>query len=384
MGVTKILLCEKDKGYGNALTAAISDLHNDFEVTVIDINKYCTAEEEYKAYLNIFDLILIGGYSPGQLKGLNLDKNKLVLLAEDPVESLVSQSMNEKKECWYLYKYLRISELAADLNFISTMLTGKKSYIRNNIIPNIIGFYSAGGGAGKTISAIATARELSRYHDMRVLYLSFEEINATELFIKFNPMNRSIGDYLYYLFEKQDNNLCSRLEAFTSIDEYRVETLYTSSGLNDLRFLECEELSCFLKTISDSSRYDYLIFDLDSDLSQKTLFILEQCSKIILVEDESPVSHYKNQKFITYIEKFSLIRSFEEMIIVVKKRSEYDTETDYQEDKSSSKFKRIYIEDDGNSISHVENHIEININNAFGVGIKKIADELLIPEKVRK
>ena len=172
MGLNRILLAEKDMEYGSALAAAISNLHN-FEITVLDLEKYCSGREKgYQAFLNGFDLILVGGYSPEALEDLHFlssNRNKLVLLMEYPAENLVKQTQNENRKCWYLYKYVRISELTSDLNFISTLLTGRKRFIRESISPDMIGFYSAGGGVGKTALAIAAARELSRYHDKRAL-----------------------------------------------------------------------------------------------------------------------------------------------------------------------------------------------------------------------
>ncbi|MDD4566173.1 MAG: hypothetical protein PHE79_11950 [Eubacteriales bacterium] len=377
MVLNKILLIEKDKEYGRALATAMSNLQNDFEITIIDFE-----EDKEKEPFDSFDLILIGGYSLKNLKSrafLELYMRKLVILTEYPTEVLLKQIKNENRKCWYLYKYVRLSEMVSDLSFLTTLLTGKKHYTKNSITPNMISFYSAGGGVGKTAIAIAAARELSRFHDKKILYLSFEDIPDTELYIKSKPLSRNIGDYLYYLLEKQDDNLCGRLESFVSKDNYGVETFFPSGGLNDLRQLSNEELNNFLETICNSNRYDFIIMDLNCDLSKDTQFLLEQCNKIVLIQSDRPVSGFKNRKLITHMENIGLIKSLEVLLLVINKRAGHDFDPDHNEDDNTKKYRQIYIEDDKASFSFVNNSMEISINHSFGIGVKKIADELLIP-----
>ena len=94
-------------------------------------------------------------------------------------------------------------------------------------------------------------------------------------------------------------------EGFTSSDDYGVETFYPSQGRNDLNYLTQEELLRFLKVISDSGRYNLIALELKSDLSEETLFLMDQCAKIILIRTDDPMSEFKNRKFITYMEKLS-------------------------------------------------------------------------------
>ena len=102
------------------------------------------------------------------------------------------------------------------------------------------------------------------------------------------------------------SSICGHPEGFTSSDDFGVEIFYPSNGRNDLNYLTQEELICFLKMISDSCRYDYITLDLKSDLSEETLFLMNLCSKIIMIQTDNPVSEFKTQKFIAYLSKVSL------------------------------------------------------------------------------
>jgi len=381
----KILLFEKDLNYRRAIAIAMSNSGSDFEITIAEFEE--VKEKEYKKLLDRFDLILIGGYTLENLEShvyFESHMSKLVILTEYPAEPLLNQVKKENRKYWYLYKYVRLSEMVSDLSFLLTLLTGKKHYMRNYIAPNMIGFYSAGGGVGKTAIAIATARELSRFHDKRILYLNFEDIPDTELYIKIHSVGRNISDYLYFLLEKQEGNLCGRLESFVSCDTYGVETFNPSSCFNDLRELSIEELKIFLESICESNRYDFILLDLNCDLSMDTQLLLKRCKKIVLIQSDRPVSNFKSQKLITNIERLGLIKSIEELLFVINMKAGCDMDIDNYEDCNTGKYRQIYIEDDKASFSFINSSMEISINHAFGVGVKKIADELLIPEDIRK
>jgi len=237
------------------------------------------------------------------------------------------------------------------------------------------------GGTGKTCAALGISRELSRFNDKKVIYIRFEEMPATELFIGNHPQNRNIGDYLYYLFEKNNLSLCSRPAGFTSADHYGVETFYPTKGRNDLSYLTQQELIHFLKILSDSCRYDYITLDLKSDLSEDTLFLANLCGKIILLQNDDPVSELKTRKLISYLAQKDFDGLKERVILAVNRSlgSEHDNR-DYG-DVFYSQIKKIYIEKDENSFHSSSGHMDIDINHAFGVGIKKITDELLLQTK---
>ncbi len=383
MSASKLLIAEKDLEYGRALSRAVSNLHNEFEITIMNLGSHGKAKLDGRISYHEYDLILIGGCPDGtaeMIRNKIPNCSRIVILTEYIVENLLKQSKNEGNHFWYLYKYVNVNHFISDLNYLIGFITGKKSLMRKAFAPNLICFYSVSGGSGKTVIALGTSRELSRYHDKKVLYLSFEEIPATELYTKNNIENRNIGDYLYFLLEKNNVNLCSHPEGFTSHDEFGVESFYPTKGRNDLNYLTLEELIYFLKLISDSCRYDYITMDLRSDLSEETLFLLNQCCKIILVQNDDPVSKFKNRKFLAYLRERSSFKYKDRVILAVNKAYSHESEMENNEDFNLHNLKCISIEKDENSFRYAMNHFDIDINHAFGIGIKKIADEILSVE----
>jgi hypothetical protein len=68
----------------------------------------------------------------------------------------------------------------------------------------------------------------------------------------------------------------------------------------------------------------------------------------------------------------------ERVILAVNRLS--GVEYDYWDpsDAFYSQVKKLFIEKDENSFRCSSGHMDIDINHAFGVGVKKIADELLL------
>lgn len=383
MSAAKILLADKDPDYGRALARAVSNSQNGFAVTVISLECRGKSKIDGKAAFQDHDLILLGGYAEetaGTISRRLSGGSRIVLLTEYMAESLVKQAENEEDHFWYLYKYGSANEILSGLTYLMGVVAGKKSLLRKSTAPVLIGFYSVAGGAGKTAVAVGTSRELSRYHDKRVLYLSFEEIPATELLFKNNPDGRNIGDYLYHLLMKGNGSLCGRPEGFTSSDDYRVEAFYPSQGRNDLNYLTKEELLSFLKAISDSCRYDFIAFELKSDLEEKTLFLMEQCGKIILIQSFDPVSEFKTGKFLAYMEKLGAFRNKDKFLLAVNRADCSEPGQDDNGGFSDKTVKCIHIEKDENSFRYASNRLDIDISHLFGIGVKKIADEIISSE----
>jgi cellulose biosynthesis protein BcsQ len=381
MGVSKILLADKDREYGKALATALSNLHNEFEISIINLETSKNGKPDQSISFQEYDLILLGGYSEEIAESIFRKRKKrtcIVILTEDIVASLTKQSQNEKDHFNYLYKYSNLNDIVSDLNYLAGSIAGKRSLARKSFTPEFIGFFSISGGTGKTAVALGISRELSRHHDKKVLYLNFEEMPATELYIGYHEQSRNLGDFLYYLFEKRNYELCSRLAGFTTADHYGVETFYPTGGKNDMNFLTQQEHIQFLKIISDSCRYDYILLDLKSDLSDDTLFLANQCGKIILMQNDDPVSALKTKKMIAYLDQAGFSGLINRMISAVNRSIGCEYEQDGNKDFLSGSMKKYFIENDGSSFRYASGQMDIDLNHAFGVGIKKITDELLL------
>ena len=381
MGVSKILLADKDREYGNALATALSNMHNEFEISLITLETEKNKKPDLTIPFDEYDLILLGGYPEEIAESICRKRKKkagIVILTEEIVDSLTEQFKNEEDHFRYLYKYSNLNDIISDLNYLAGSVAGKKSLARKSFTPELIGFYGISGGTGKSVIALGISRELSRFHDKKVLYLSFEDMPAIELYVGNHVQSRNIGDFLYHLFEKKDSDLCSRPASFTTADHYGVETFYPTSGRNDLSYLTQQELIHLLKILSESCRYDYIILDLKSDLSDDTLFLASQCGKIVLVQNDDPVSALKTKKLAVYLGQTSFGGLIDRMLLAVNRSSGCEYDQEEHRDNISAPMKKFCIENDVNSFRYASGQMDIDISHAFGVGIKRIADELTL------
>ena len=375
----KLLLSDKDMEYGKALARAVSNLHNEFEISTQKMNDKLITKD--------YDLLIIGGYSEETILNMMDDhpvREHIVILSDIRTGNLMNQAENPDHRFWYIYKYQNINSIISDINFVLGTVTGKKNHIRNSTVSDLIGFFSIGGGTGQTAIAIGTARELSRYHEKKVLYLSFEEFPATKLYIAIDSENRTITDYLYYLLERRNEALCLNLEAFTLSDEYGVETFSPSAGRNDLNLLDLEELTYVMKIISDSCRYDYILLDLKKELSEDTMQMMNLCSRLILIQNDNPISKHKSEMLVTYLSRISLANRHDDFILITNRSGEQETCEDNSKNILRKNIKLIKIEKDENSFRFINNRMNLDIGHTFGLGIKKIAEEILLTEASRR
>ena len=396
-----LLIVHSDREYGFALARAISGVHKAFDVKIVSFESILNDPDFY--YEKQDFLIADSGCEVTLIKRITSQLSFLgiVILTENRPERISSQVEKEESEIWQIYQYATVSEIHNDINFLYGYLTGKK--IINPILSTaLIGVLGVSGGVGTSAVAIGLARELSRYHDKRILYLSYEEITATELFVHFGTGTRRIGEYLYYLFERKNEKICSHLEGFTTRDEYGVSFFCPSKGRNDLRYLTKEELELFIKSLTDSNRYDYILFDLNHDLSEESRLLLSFCSRLIMVRRDDPVSIHKMKKLTAYLKKAvpdlpkkvllhisnmakegSLLQSngtgLQDYKISGLQDSDLNDLCNHGTRRSQNEDS-LYIQKDESSFRLIGEHLDISINQSFGTGIKEIADAVLVAD----
>jgi cellulose biosynthesis protein BcsQ len=378
MCANKLMIAESDPEYCWALAKAISNINNGFEIHV----KKLESKTEFKDY----DLILTEGYSEEFLKNMIQDPSSFeyfVILTEDRTEDLKHQSQCDDERFWRIFKYQDLELIMSDLKFIISSVTGRKKIYRNDIETSLIGFFGSCGGAGRSVMAIATSKELVHHHNKRVLYLSFEEISATERYFGRDSGTRNSSDYLYFLLDKKNESICSHIDSFLCKDEYGVETLLPSEGRNDLSLLGQDELERFIQSISGTKRYDYIIMDLKNDLAEQTLRLVDMCSRLVVVRSSDAISKFKTEKMFRFMETTGALDRHQDHILVTNRSSDNAAVDSLQNDEKEILPKsphHISVEEDRNSFRFRGERIEIDICRSLGLGIKRIAEEILIPK----
>ena len=288
-----VAIVTDDKEYGRSLSLGMLNVCRGFIIRIFTAEEFLSADREY-------DLILWDGDEVSKVYG-----GRIIYLAEKPSD--VAKNIAEKR--FSIYKYSTAASVVAAVFEIYEALTGRRAVNLRRQDVRIFAFSSCSGGIGCTTVAMAAAQELCRFQGKRVLYLSFEELDSAEDYMRNDGGIKGAAVYLYELFSKMHidcNNTdvgceCSPfLERHIIRDDFGVEAFAPGQGRNPLRELNVGELSRFMASLIDSGRYDVLVMDMGQWLSKTALKCLELSEKIIMVNDKM-TSCMRHDKYICHI-----------------------------------------------------------------------------------
>ena len=278
----KIALITEDRAYGRALGLALVDVYRNFTVTLF---QSAPVHNE----LDRMDLVLSDSG-----KGIRIH-GKHILLTEK--QSQIDR--NYEDNIYKLYKYTNVRSLAAELLFIYTSITGRKAVPVRNTGAKIVLFGAVEGGTGCTSAAMAFAREMSRFHGKKVMYISLEEIESTSEYVGNTASAKSISEYLYYLFNTDDDQHFPFLESFTVSDRFGVDAFVPSPGRNVLNSLNKEEMQYFVSAALDTGSYDIMVIDASNNIGKAAVTCYEMANNICMVTRNSG-TEYKEDRFLEY------------------------------------------------------------------------------------
>lgn len=279
----RIAVISENRDYGKALGLALVDVYRNFTVTLF---RGVPMHNE----LDKMDLVLTDTQQDLEIRGKN------IML----VEKISQIDKNYDGKCFRLYKYSNVRQLAGELLYIYSVITGRKAAPIRNVNAKVVLFCSPAGGSGCTSAAIAFAREMRRFHDKKVMYLSLEEVESTFAYMDKLSDGKNAGEYLYHLFNDRENNKFPFLECYIASDPYGVEAFIPSPGRNVMKSLSPEEMTYFAGAVLDTGGYDFLVIDAGSSLEKNVLTCYEMANSICMVQKEEVPSH-KTERFMEYI-----------------------------------------------------------------------------------
>lgn len=291
-----IALVSDDQAYGKALGLGLLHVCRSFLIRLFTPQQFLQSGQEES-----FDLVLWDGEPPESLTdGFTEERENVLQLVEKP--SMMRKDFRKKQFC--LYKYSCAQAFVAELFEIYGRLTGRRpvNVARQDI--RLFAFTSWEGGAGCSTAAVAVGRELCRYHQKKVLYLSLEEVESTENFFSSYSGAKSLGRYLYYLFhnrsdEEQPAQL-PFLDGYVIRDEFGLEAFAPTRGRNPLRELDPGEFFLFLESLMESGRYDTILLDVGSALSGLDLACIELAEKVCLIA-AAQGSAFREAQYMQYL-----------------------------------------------------------------------------------
>lgn len=282
-----VALITKDRAYGRALGLALVDVYRNFTVTLF---QSVPVHNE----LDRMDLVLSDFSSDIRIYGKN------ILLTEK--KSQIDK--NYEENIYRLYKYSNVRNLASELIFIYTSITGRKAVPVRNTSAKIVVFGAAEGGCGCTSAAVAFAQQMRRFHGKKVMYITLEEIESTFEYTGCFSAGKSISEYLYYLFNSDDDQHFPFIESFIVSDRFGVDAFVPSPGRNVLNTLSKEEMQYFVSAALDTGGYDIIVIDASNNLGKAALTCYEMSNNICFVTKNGNMD-YKEERFIEY---FTFVR----------------------------------------------------------------------------
>lgn len=282
-------------------------------------------------------------------------------LTNSVVIYLVDQHMEHKPDdtlTGIIFKYKKANEIIEAIKYYYEVLSG--NFIENkNREGKLIGFYSSTGGTGKTVISLGVARVLASY-GKRVLYLNLENIPSTSFFFPEEEATKSLADFLYYLFIKNDKTIFKGIYEFLRRDEWGVDCLVPQRSFNDWMQLTIDEIRYFISKICSDTEYDYICLDTSSHLDDKNIMMGAMCYKVFNIYTQSKISQHKQKVLSQYCKASPKLEFFNNSIMVL------------------NRFNNGEQQPNGYTIGEDEALIKgLYLNGPFGDGIKKIVANIL-------
>ncbi len=350
----KIGLITDDREYGKALGLALVDVYRNFTVTLF---KSVPLHNE----LDKMDLVLADSADGLRIKG------KTIQLVEK--QSMINKDYDDN--IYRLYKYSNVRNLAGELLFIYANLTGRKAVPMRNANARIVVFGAVEGGAGCTAAAISFAREMSRFHGKKVIYITLEEIESTMEYMEKNVTGKNISEYLYYLFNSDSDQHFPFLESFTATDKYGVSAFFPSPGRNLLNSLSKEEMQFFVGAVLDTGGFDMMVIDLSNNMGKPAMTCYEMANNICLVSKKSALT-YKEERFLNY---FIFLKGEKILDRMGKIVTYSDDESEVQENEVLRTVCTLPY--DPESFSVCNEVREIRSDGAYGNKIRQLAEAVI-------
>ncbi len=363
MDKIKVAIIDQDLAYAEALGKYLSFESQDFEVCVADTT-ISEREKPEEFHLALIDHALM------EDKKNDVKAKWKVFLTED---SISADRFGDKQHLNNtipdrIYKYMPAPEIAKEIRYIYVLLSGKGKLIRRDKKTWLIGLISGASRSGKTVIAIALARLLSKFNGKKVLYICMDNFDCSLAhFREAHKPNRTISDFLYYIFKGSEKKQIVPPESFMFRDSYGVYVFYAGIGINEINTLNVEELEFFIQYIYENGNFDYIIIDFNNDLNLGSQHLLQQCKEIFLVHGVDLVSKIRTVSFTRY---FNYLL---EELKIIEYKNIYNFAAIIPEDDHES----FFIEADSNSFYESDDIMELSISSAFGSGVRLIKDYIL-------
>lgn len=216
--------------------------------------------------------------------------NITFLLKENEVEK------QEDSRICMLYKYMNLNEMVRDITEkISRRLNIQSSTDANRITRGIM-VYSPIGGAGKTTTALGLSVALAK-QGKKVLYFNAENVQNFQWYMQDKAF---AYEELAACIVNEDEHALSYLKNALGHEEFDYVQPMSQSAL--AYGITEENYFCFISQILEANLYDYIIFDVSSELTMFKARLMAKCHRVVVVLQQDALSVYKAEVFLKNID----------------------------------------------------------------------------------
>ncbi|MDR1641521.1 MAG: hypothetical protein LBT59_17650 [Clostridiales bacterium] len=283
----QLLIASSDKDYTEHLSGTLAEKHAEsFEISV------CSEIDRIEPLLSArtYDVALI---DPEFSLAAGLNKARSVLLLWDEFSSFGGGDYPK------IRKYQRISRIGSDiLEEYSKSSIGRSGFGYSK--GKITAVWSAGGGVGKTSTALAYAAQKAVI-GVKITYLDLECFSSTSIY--FPDSGKSIST----VFERLDSNVSLLLKAIAVKD--------ASSGINyfsppnnydDMNELNADDIESLIQAASEN--FEEVVVDLPCMCDERCRKVFEAAEQIFIVSDGSKSVSTKLAQFMTQHNLFERVK----------------------------------------------------------------------------
>lgn len=284
MSSPKIIIADPDLNYLLKLQIRLLEgINGDAQIECI------TDEEYFKSYFAVPRdagcLIVFEGFYSEDLLKHNIDN--IVLLTES---AKAEAADGGKVRC--VEKYTTLNQV---FNQIKAVLTSR-IFIDQKKDVEVISFYSASGGMGKTVLSLSLAKYLGNRH-YKVLYLNTESIQSMGFYLEDStPLSNKTMINLETSSASAYGMLKSsiRKEGFSYLPEFPAPLAFYSIG-KDL-------FTGIISEVCSLREYDYIIVDLDSIFDELVANILKISEKVFFITNQEEATTKTAERFLAEID----------------------------------------------------------------------------------
>ena len=280
----KLAILEKDLNYLNKIVTVFNQKYSD-KIQVYSFTDMAVA-------MNVFNNTTVDVFIAGEMFQINQDKLPSRCAFAYFVDSPDIDMLGDVK-C--ICKFQKVELIYKQiLSIYAEKAENITGYSINEESSQIIAFFSPSGGSGASTVAVSCALHFVS-QGKRVLYLNLEKFGFTDIF--FSAEGQFDMSDIIFALKSRKMNLAMKLESCVKRDSSGVYFYSSPKQSFDMVELNYDDIFRLISELQITGSYDYIIVDVDFDMSNDFIKLLNKFSRIVITCTGSEISNSKIFRF---------------------------------------------------------------------------------------